>query len=121
MGTGGRGWHIDRADMVVRAMTDTLFSELSDSGWLLNNLYQLDDGSWRCNLRRPDGLGDYFTDWAEGPTLEAALASAMGKFASAEYIEAHAITFAIDKSKPVNPLLSLLGLGRQAQAPMRRL
>jgi hypothetical protein len=30
---------------------DQLIEELSERGWLLNNLFQLDSGLWQCNLR----------------------------------------------------------------------
>lgn len=87
-----------------------LLLEIAESGWLFNNCYQQDDGSWRVNLRRPDGFGDWFTDWAEAPTFEEALAICMDKMASAEYEVQRETKHIVDTSKP--SLLSLLGLAK---------
>lgn len=110
-------------------MLDDLFTEISDSGWMLNNCYQREDGSYRVNLRRPDpdNLGDYFTDWAEAPTLAEALAECMAKLHEAEFTPNRPVTFAHDKSPQPTPdaqgslLLSSLGIVRKPKPTLRRL
>lgn len=57
-----------------------LLAEIADRGFLVNNLFQLDDGSWQCNLRSPDHL---FTDWSRGPTPIIALSLALDAIATA--------------------------------------
>ena len=64
---------------------DSTFTDLASRGWLVNNLYQYDNTSWRINLRRPAPDGDWFTDWAEAPTLEDALEECMSKLNDAEF------------------------------------
>lgn len=58
---------------------DEAFLEINDNGWLVNNLYQRDDGSWRANLRQADGAGNWFNDFGEGSTPLEALLATMAK------------------------------------------
>lgn len=64
---------------------DATFTDLATRGWLVNNLYQEEPNRWRVNLRRPEGTGDWFTDWAYGETLEDALEECMSKLNDAEF------------------------------------
>lgn len=54
-------------------MLDDLIAEANEAGWLLNNLFQLSDGSFRANLRSDT----HATLFGEGQTPEEALASAL--------------------------------------------
>jgi hypothetical protein len=101
-------------------MLDPLLSDVAEAGWLFNNCYQQDNGTWRTNLRRPNGKGDWFTDWAIGETLEDALTECMNKLATAEYKEELEIKYVTEKPSdlPVKPklnprtLLQALGLAK---------
>lgn len=68
---------------------------LIPDGWLVNNCYQMDDGRWRMNIRRPDGKGHWFTDWAEGSTLEIALEECISKLRDAEFYEKEEVSYKI--------------------------
>ena len=57
-------------------LTD-LITEANETGWLINNLFQLSIHSWRANLRN-DSFG---TEFGEGPTPEAALDNAIERMA----------------------------------------
>jgi hypothetical protein len=50
-----------------------ILAEVSAQGWLVNNLFQLDDGSWRADLRD----ATRFTRFGNGPTPSAALDAAL--------------------------------------------
>lgn len=71
---------------------DALFSELAELDWLVNNMYQLDDGTWRVSLRSPGAGGDWFTGFAERPTLEEALAAAIDSINTKEWTATPEIT-----------------------------
>lgn len=64
---------------------DNLLREIAASGFLLNNLFQLTDGTWRANLRKrgvartPGALGDWQHEYCDGETPEKALAGAVAK------------------------------------------
>src|SRR6266702_957167 len=92
------------------SMLDELIAEIASQGWLLNNCYQIDTDLWRVNLRRPTGDGDYFSDWATGPTFVDALEECMSKLAEAEFAEAKAQTYSQAKPEPKTNLLQALGL-----------
>ena len=76
---------------------DELITSILDRGWLFNNCYQVDAGLWRVNLRRPDGEGDWFTDWAEASSLQQALETCLDKMEQAEWIEASPIVLGKDQ------------------------
>jgi hypothetical protein len=81
----------------------TLLDEIADRGWFLNNLFQRNDGSWRCNLR------DYTvaTGWGQGHSSTVAIEAAM---ASSERYELVANVAPEGLGSPFDPpsLLSLL-------------
>lgn len=92
-----------------------IIDEVLALGWMFNNCYQRDDGSWRINLRRPDlnSDGDWFTDWAEAPTFSEALEDCMSKLHNAEYSPTPPITTTQGvklEAKSGRSLLQSLGL-----------
>lgn len=95
-------------------MIDELLAEIASLGYLLNNCYQVDAALWRVNLRRPDpdDDGDWFTDWAEGPTFEEALEDCLIKMIDAEFAPEPEIRFSGEPVKAKVSLLQTLGLGR---------
>lgn len=54
-------------------MIDPLLTECAERGWLLNNLFQLDNGTWQCNLR----TATHFTAYGRGFDATMALGAAM--------------------------------------------
>lgn len=52
---------------------DELLARLAAEGVLINNLFQLDDGRWQCNLRRTD-----FTGWGVAETAQEAIIASLG-------------------------------------------
>lgn len=66
-------------------MLETLLDEIAERGWLLSNLFQLDNGTWQANLRTPT----HHTDWGRGPTPSIALSLAIDAIESAEPTCAH--------------------------------
>lgn len=100
-------------------MIQELLTEIAVSGWLINNLYQVDGGLWRASLRKPDGEGDWFTTWAEASTIEDVLYDAFGLTESAEF--AHTPTVGVSISTMPTDLLSRLGLTRKTPFTDRRL
>lgn len=92
-------------------MIDTLLTELAEAGWLLNNCYQVDAALWRVSLRKPFGDGgEWYSSWAEGPTLLEALEDCMMKLNDAEFVEAQEITFGASLPEPKISLSQRLGL-----------
>lgn len=71
---------------------EELFAEIGEMGWLVNNLYQLDDGSWRANIRR----GQWFTQFGKGDSPMEAMSEAMDKMSSAEESKEEAQTKVYD-------------------------
>ena len=55
---------------------ETVIKELNARGFRVNNLFQLDETYWRCNLR---GIEETFFDFAEGKTPQEALQKALAK------------------------------------------
>jgi hypothetical protein len=90
-------------------LTDDLLRSIASLGWFLNNCHQLDDGTFRVNLRRPDGSGDWFTDWSYGPTFAEALEDCFDKMLTAEFEAERETSSSIDTTKPLG-LLEQLGL-----------
>jgi hypothetical protein len=82
---------------------ESILSEIAESGWLVNNLFQLSDGSWRANLRN-ENMVTYF---GEGPTPAIALDEAIINLPSAIPIRQQSATYSIEK--PIN-ILETLGL-----------
>lgn len=102
---------------------DQLAQDIADAGWLFNNCYQQEPDLWRVNLRRTGLSGDWFTSWAEAPTLAEALELCIEKMGEAEFIEHKKASFAIDKTALVESsgLLGLLGLLKPKEPIRRRL
>jgi hypothetical protein len=95
-------------------MIDELLSDLAAQGWLINNCYQPDGGLWRLSLRRPTPTGDWFSDWAEGPTFEDALTECMSKLLDAEFTADTPQQYSLE---PKQSLIAVLGL---LHAPLTR-
>ena len=79
--------------------------EIAANGWLVNNLFQLNDGLWQANLRRER----FFTEFGRGPAPEAALEAAMAKMEEAEPSEFDLEPYEAKAFKEPS-LLALLGL-----------
>lgn len=94
-------------------MIETLLADLASLGFLLNNCYQHDDGTWRVNLRRPDpnSPGDHFTAWAIAPTFLEALEDSMINLIDAEYFPTPAVTSSLAPAEPKLTLAQRLGIG----------
>lgn len=75
-------------------MIESLLAEAAADGWLVNNLYQLDSGHWRCNFRR----ADFFTNFATAETCVDAIRDALDLLDSAVYNKPAPITASIDNS-----------------------
>lgn len=102
-------------------MIQSLLDEIASFGYLFNNCYQLDDGSWRVNLRRPDpDGGDWFTDWAEEATFDLALETCMSKLSYAEFVESKSSKFVEAPKEVGKGLLAKLGLLKKEQPFERR-
>jgi len=97
---------------------DATFTDLASRGWLVNNLYQEAPALWRVNLRRPEGTGDWFTDWAYGETLEDALEECMSKLNDAEFTPEPETTHAA--APRALPLAEALGLVSKPTGIRRR-
>jgi hypothetical protein len=98
---------------------DTLLEELAERGWLLNNLFQLDNGTWQCNLR----TATHHTAYAQGETAVIALDLAIDAIGSALETVAATSTFEpVGYSFPVQSqeLAALLANLRKPAAPVFR-
>jgi hypothetical protein len=105
---------------------DELLTDIAESGWLFNNCYQVDAALWRVSLRRPDGNGDWFSDWAEGSTLAGALHDCMAKLADAEWEEEREVKVVsgiVRDDSTLDPsgqsLLARLGLNKRTKVERR--
>lgn len=94
---------------------DSLLEECSASGWLLNNLFRLDDGEWRANLRSVDGR---FTEFGKGESASEALERTMSKIADAEFSDREDEPIVYSAAPQIN-LLDQLGLIKRE--PVRRI
>jgi len=54
---------------------DQTLADVAAHGWVVNNLFQTQDGKWQCNLRR-DGAKVIQHEYATGATAAEALAGA---------------------------------------------
>lgn len=98
-------------------MIDELLYDLANQGWLVNNCYQVDAALWRISLRRPVPNGDWFTDWAEGTTLEDAITECMSKLLDATFAEDTPVTYTL---APEQSLAELLKIIRRPSIPIKR-
>ena len=97
-----------------------LFAEIAAAGYLVNNIYQTDEGLWRVNLRKPVSGGDLFTAFASAQSLDDALYEALDAIAEAEFAAERAISSSIDRSAPMS-LAQALGLRSAKPIPIRPL
>ena len=56
---------------------EATIKKINANGYRINNLFQLDPGYWRCNLR--DTKSECFFDFAKGETAKEALINALAK------------------------------------------
>ncbi|TXH43030.1 MAG: hypothetical protein E6Q97_34805 [Desulfurellales bacterium] len=97
------------------------FDELSEAGWLINNLHQNAAGIYCANFRKPVADGDLFTDWAFAPSLLDVLEMTINSLPSAEFFPEQQVEGSIDTSKPKS-LLEAIGLAKpKAATPVRRI
>ena len=101
-------------------MIDELLLDLANQGWLINNCYQSDPGLWRISLRRPTPEGDWFTEWAEGNTMEDALTECMSKLLDAKFTESEPIRASIESPRDLIAILGLLHAPLTRQHPLKR-
>lgn len=105
---------------------DELLLEIEERGWLLNNLFQRDDGSWQCNLRTVT----HHTAYGKGPSPDLALAEAIDAIETAletvpdvealPYGRSELIDSLPDHRKFNEIMASALANLRQPTAPMFR-
>jgi len=70
---------------------DALLGYANEMGLLVNNLFQLDDGSWRANLRTPEPIsdkGEFFFEFGNGDTPQAAMFNALQRAVDSGKVEA---------------------------------
>lgn len=84
-------------------MLTDLFDEIAERGWFVNNLYQLDSGSWRANLR----TADLVTDFGQGTSPAEALSAALD--ALAFHVEPTTPAFTLEPSRPRLDINTLFG------------
>lgn len=74
-------WPAYMRDVKTNKSAEELFAEIAEAGWLINNLFQIHTGAWRCNLRFEledrNGVRTYFHEFADARTKEEALAAAI--------------------------------------------
>lgn len=97
--------------------TDEILAEIAESGWLINNLFQLSDGTWRANLRTEE----YVTHFGEGPTPAIALDEALVSVNSALKIHQPAITHSVEAKLSLADLIRVHTSSVQPAKIKRRL
>jgi hypothetical protein len=69
-------------------MIEDLFNEIAARGWLVDNLFQVEDGSWKCKLRIKPKLEDsrkfLTTSIAYGVSINEALMLSINNIATAK-------------------------------------
>jgi len=91
-------------------MISDLLDEISERGWLVNNLFQLDNGSWQANLRTLT----HHTAYGRGISATLALSTAMDNIEDAIPSTIHetetnqSITFGPETSKTLAQILANL-------------
>lgn len=88
-------------------MLEAVLSEISSSGFLVNNLFQLYDGRWRASLRKED---TFAYDFGEGISPTDALLRALSASLNSSGTPIVRNTFTAI-SGPGRPTLSLASLG----------
>jgi hypothetical protein len=99
---------------------DELLNDLATQGWLINNCYQTECCLWRISLRRPQPNGDWFTEWAEGNTMEDALTECMSKLLDAEFALNEPIRHSVETSRSLVDVLGLIHKPLAPAAPIKR-
>jgi hypothetical protein len=99
---------------------DELLADLATQGWLVNNCYQPDADLWRISLRRPAPDGDWFSDWAEGATMEDALTECMSKLLDAKFTKDEPVRHSVESSRSLVDLLGLIHKPLAPAAPIKR-
>lgn len=110
---------------------EELLAELAEFGYLVNNCFQHEDGTWQANFRRPDHNkdGDWFTSFGIGPTALAALTESFEQIVKSEFYPNKSINIAQQGTvieaapKEAINLLQLIGLDKPKPLPpiVRRL
>lgn len=85
---------------------ESILDEIAESGWLVNNLFQLADGSWQANLR----TSTLATAFGRGPTPTSALDEAICMMMETKPIPHQPTTHTIEGPRP--SLSTLLGIPR---------
>lgn len=65
------------SDVPAERTVESLLPDIAASGYLVNNLFQVDSGMWQANLRRKEphtGAAAFAYGWSPGQALEAAYA-----------------------------------------------
>jgi hypothetical protein len=94
---------------------DTLLTEISERGWLLNNLFQFDNGDWLANLR----TDTHYTQYGRGRTPLEALSLAIDAIETAKEFQTKTVTYSIDKT-PSTDLSSILAKLQKPTEPIKR-
>lgn len=91
-----------------------LFDEVRDRGWLVSNLFQLDDGTWQANLRTIT----HHTEFGRGPTPELALSLAIEQIETAtESVQREAVQVSSFSPSPAVDVFALLARARANLRP----
>jgi hypothetical protein len=83
---------------------NNLFAEISERGWLVNNLAQLDDGTWRANLRTET----HATQFSCADSPELALALCIDKLESTVPLISQTCEHTIEPAKNLASILANL-------------
>jgi hypothetical protein len=73
---------------------DDLLNEISERGWLVNNLFQLSSGDWQANLRSHD----FITSFGVATTPSGALSLALDSIETAKEYKPEPITHSVAPS-----------------------
>lgn len=83
---------------------DLLLTEIAEAGFLVNNLFQRDDGSWQANLRTTT----HHCEFAIGSTATEALSLCIDLIETAEPFDIQPATFSIETKQSIESILSNL-------------
>jgi hypothetical protein len=85
-------------------MLEDLLAEITDRGWLVNNLFQRADGLWQANLRS----ATHHTDWGVALTPADALSIAMNLIDTAEETETRPILSSEESRQSIADIIAKL-------------
>lgn len=94
---------------------ETLLTEISERGWRVNNLFQLDNGDWQANLR----TDSHYTQFGRGRTPSEALSLAIDAIETAKEFQTKTVAYSIDKTPSTN-LSSILAKLQKPTEPIKR-